>query len=196
VSTACGEFYDTVQVVEVPAPFVNLGENTTLPYGDKFVPGFTTNAIPPLRFQWSATGSPLNCTDCPYPTATLLEPSAYSLTLTDAQGCTATDEVLAGVEDVRPIYAPNTFSPNGDGINDLFFLQGRGDFPIITLQVFDRWGGLVFSEKNLRVNDFRSGWNGRKKGKLQAPGAYLWRAEIEFAGGKTEQRSGELVLMR
>jgi len=79
------------------------------------------------------------------------ESGVYTVTLTttDANGCTSTAEAVITVAfDLR---IPEGFSPNGDGVNDLFVIQGIEAFPGTSLQVFNRWGGVVF--ENTRYNN-------------------------------------------
>ena len=50
---------------------------------------------------------------------------------------------------VRTFFVPNTFSPNGDGSNDVFYLRGTGLFRVKALRVFNRWGEVVFEKKRI-----------------------------------------------
>ncbi len=76
-----------------------------------------------------------------------------TLTVTDANGCqdTATNEVVVSYD----FRVPEGFSPNGDGVNDLFVIRGLEAFPGTTLQIFNRWGGVVFETTN-----YNNDWDG------------------------------------
>ncbi|MBI1224401.1 MAG: T9SS type B sorting domain-containing protein [Bacteroidetes bacterium] len=100
-------------------------------------------------------------------------------------------------EDCRQVYFPNVFSPNDDGINDIFLPFDGGDVLIVlSLQIFDRWGGRVFEAYEFPPNDFALGWDGLVRGKKANPGVYAWFAEVEFRDGKKELKKGEVTLLR
>ena len=120
-----------------------------------------------------------------------------TLTVTDAQGCTATEEKLIIINDLLNIYIPNSFTPNNDGINDLFQVQGTDIDPDrFTFQVFNAWGEKVFE-----TNDVNVGWNGSYA--IANPeyyaqvGIYSWRVVV-YSETTTERRelTGHVQLMR
>lgn len=82
-------------------------------------------------------------------------------------------------------------SPNGDGKNDLWHIVGIEQFPNNTVQVFNRWGNLVFEQKNYR-ND--QGWDGQWNGKDLPDGTYFY--VIDLGNGQAEKISGWLQLVR
>ena len=55
---------------------------------------------------------------------------------------------------------PNTFSPNGDGMNDVYYPRGRGINTIRSLRIFTRWGQMIYSRENFVANDPSTGWDG------------------------------------
>lgn len=197
-ATPCGDFFDTIQVVNVSEPLqVDLGEDQIIEQGDEVILHPSNNGQGILLYNWLAVGdSTLSCTDCPRPTARPLVNSLYSLTITDENGCTASDELTVEVIPVRNIFAPTAFSPNGDGINDVFYLQGKTDAQILYLRVFDRWGNLVFQVQNGYLNDANFGWDGKVRGQVKESGAYVFVAKLEFADGVKKQLSGEVALLR
>ena len=94
------------------------------------------------------------------------------------------------------IYAPNAFSPNGDGRNDRFFLQGKTDYPVRLFRIFDRWGNLVFERDNIAANDAGQGWDGRMRGKVLNAGVFVWLAEVQAVDGRMHRVRGEVTLVR
>jgi gliding motility-associated-like protein len=123
----------------------------------------------------------------------------YLVEMESLLGCVGTDSVYVKlVEDEIPefgIYIPNAFSPNGDGINDIFQIQ----FPNLTfniqnlaLRIFDRWGGEVYSG-----NEVTSGWDGKKNGHDCPGGVYVYLIHYTIEGIPGEQvKKGNVMLIR
>jgi len=197
-ATECADFRDTVVVLEPTEPLsVDLGPDRSIRLGDQFVPEYQTNATGALQFSWFASGATaLSCPDCARPVSQPQEDTHYRLVLTDSNGCQAGDSVLVTVIPTLDLYAPNAFSPNADGINDVFYLQGKVDAPILYLRVFDRWGALVFECRDGVVNNPVCGWNGKFKDKPMSEGGYIFVAEIALPGGFSQQLSGSVSLLR
>ncbi|MCP4269205.1 MAG: gliding motility-associated C-terminal domain-containing protein, partial [Candidatus Brocadiaceae bacterium] len=88
---------------------------------------------------------------------------------------------------------PNAFSPNGDGFNDYFTLYaGKSVKMIKLLQIYDRWGGLVFKQETFLTNNEHFGWNGKNA----EVGVYVYFAEVELNDGSKEILKGEVMLIR
>jgi gliding motility-associated-like protein len=98
----------------------------------------------------------------------------------------------------REIFIPNIFSPNGDGINDQFFISSHPEAitNIPFLRVYDRWGGLVFERMGLLPNLPSDGWDGKVGGELLNPGVFAWVAEVEYADGLRQTLFGDVSLVR
>ena len=93
---------------------------------------------------------------------------------------------------------PNVFSPNGDGINDRFFVSAHPDAleRIPVMRIFDRWGGLVSERTDILPNRPDDGWDGTFKGEPVNPGVYVWVVVLRFADGHEEARTGDVTLLR
>ncbi len=96
------------------------------------------------------------------------------------------------------VYAPNVFSPNNDGINDVFFLSSGPNSvqSIPDFRIFDRWGSLVFDKKDVMSNDPAFGWDGKMLGKELNPAVFVWVADIRFLDGKETILYGDVTLVR
>ncbi|NUO03374.1 MAG: gliding motility-associated C-terminal domain-containing protein, partial [Saprospiraceae bacterium] len=197
-STACAAYRDTLEVLEQEEPLVvDLGADISIRLGDQFVPQYTTNATGTLQFSWSASGSTaLNCPGCAHPASEPFENTVYRLRLTDGNGCEAVDSILVTVIPNLEVYTANAFSPNADGVNDVFYIQGKVAAPVLYLRIFDRWGALVFECRDGLVNDPGCGWNGKFKGKPMPEGVYVFVAEMALPGGFSQQLSGSVSLLR
>ncbi|MEY3050884.1 MAG: hypothetical protein RLY31_669 [Bacteroidota bacterium] len=179
----------------VEIPFLQLPSpvELLLGYSEPLPPSLN---LLPANIQWSpATG--LSCTDCLTPDAAPVESTWYTLMVSSADGCTATDSTFVRVVKVRKVFPPNVFSPDGDGVNDRFTLFGdRGLRQIRSLQVFSRWGESVFDQQDLPPNDPAYGWDGTFRGKPMMPGVYRWDAVLEFLDGVVLEFEGDLTLVR
>ena len=90
----------------------------------------------------------------------------YTVEVANPGGCVARDRVTVNVLcNNANVFMPNTFSPNGDGANDIFYPRGSGVFQIKVLKIFNRWGEVVFEKSNIHANDISSGWDGTFNGK-------------------------------
>lgn len=116
------------------------------------------------------------------------------VTVMDTVGCVAEDQLQISVD--FPFFAPNVFSPNGDGRNDQFYIQSPTNLPFINFQVFDRWGGLRFEQKEGYTNDPSVGWDGSDNSQLAIPGSYIWQATILLETGRRVQLSGDVLLLK
>ena len=96
------------------------------------------------------------------------------------------------------MYIPTVFSPNRDGINDYFFVQGDASLisQVHTFSIYNRYGSPVFQNRNSMLNDPDSGWSGLVQGKQSPQGVYVYVAEIVFLDGRVERKKGEVVLVR
>ncbi len=182
-----------------PNPFgVDIGEDITLELGEVArinVSAFDTVA----NYSWL----PLGVTDCTENCETLefTPQNSFQLTLeaTSDAGCFAADSIRITVIKNRRVYFASAFSPNGDGINDNFTLQGA--VPNVTLienlEVFDRWGNQMFAGTDLEPNNLAAGWNGRDFNGNDAPvGTYIYAGRVRFLDGETREYSGSIVLLR
>lgn len=182
---------------EPPPLLVDAGPDQTIDLG--YTANIRATTLPPFRpvsIVWNPSET-LDCNDCDDPTATPVGTTTYTITITDSTGCTATDNITIFVNLERPVYPPNAFSPNGDGINDFFTLYaGPAARSIRTLKVFDRWGELVFEGTDLPLNDEPSGWDGTFKGQAMNPAVFAYFADVEFIDGVVIQFEGDITLVR
>ena len=197
-SQECDTLRDSIYIGQVPYELtVSLGRDRLIQQGQTVQLNFETNALALNQIQWTSlpeTG--LSCLDCENPSLFPLSQTSISVNIEDEYGCTASDQLIIQVDTTRGLRFPNVFTPNGDQLNDRFYFQAEGLGQIRVLQVFDRWGRLVFEGKDLPFNQPDEGWDGIYRGKPADEGTYFWRAELEFPDGSTLQRSGMLTLIR
>jgi gliding motility-associated-like protein len=90
---------------------------------------------------------------------------------------------------------PNTFTPNGDGNNDIFYPRGKGLERVRMLRVFDRWGEIVFEKREFPVNQSAYGWNGTYKGTRPKPDVYIYQLEVYCENGEIIRLDGNVALI-
>jgi len=153
------------------------------------------------QILWTAT-DPLSCATCP---VTTLGPITTAQTVTvqvmTAEGCPGNDALqlnLQSVETDRPdLYIPNSFSPNGDGINDIFSVYGNDQVVgIRNLAIYDRWGNALYTQRDLPINDPSAGWDGMFRDKMMDPGVYVYVVEVELINGTVRLYKGDVQLVR
>ena len=95
------------------------------------------------------------------------------------------------------IYIPNVFSPNGDGINDIFYIQTNDRISeVVSFRIFDRWGNVVFEDYHFLPNEPQHGWDGRFKEKIMNPAVFTYLAELKDIEDKPIVKPGEVTLLR
>ena len=146
-------------------------------------------------WNWTpATG--LSCTNCPAPIAGPKFNTLYQVYFTDDKGCSNSASILVTtICKNMNLFIPNTFSPNGDGNNDIFYPRGKGLDRMKLLRVFNRWGEVVFEKRDCPVNDPSSGWNGTYKGQRPIAGVYIYQAEVFCENGELIILNGNVALI-
>jgi gliding motility-associated-like protein/uncharacterized repeat protein (TIGR01451 family) len=91
------------------------------------------------------------------------------------------------VQRVLPLFIPNAITPNGDGLNDHFRMPGLDAYPENELSIYNRWGNMVFTEKN-----YRQRWDGKGLNE----GTYFYVLRIRDAGGRWQNFKGWVIIMR
>lgn len=162
---------------------IELGDSVTLN---------SISNMPVVTYTWQPPAL-LTCANCPAPSAMPLQTTNFKLLITNALSCKAADSVNIIVQNLERIYAPNVFSPNDDGVNDVFQLfTGKGVDKIIQLQIFDRWGNQLFN----KTNPAELNWNGTFNGKIASQGVYVWTALVQFIDDTVKWYKGEVTLLR
>jgi len=187
----------TVDLKPPFTPTVSLPVSTLIELGDSVVllPTLNQPVGNIVTWQWSPSQW-LDCSDCPQPEAKPQRRMVYALKIKDKNGCVAEAKTEIRVNRRRNLYAPNVFSPNGDGLNDRFMLFGKGVVDVRQLAVFDRWGNQMYADEHLPINDQSKGWDGSFRGNPMNPGVFVWQAVVEFVDGEVETYFGDVTIER
>lgn len=120
---------------------------------------------------------------------TVTEPGIYALTAANKCG------VATGKVEFRKglcsLLMPTAFTPNSDGINDVFRVKYAGFIKTFNFTIFNRWGEKVFE-----TTDPVLGWNGKYKSLEQDSGNYTWTITLTNAQGNAENAKGSVLLLR
>ncbi len=126
------------------------------------------------------------------------ETRRISVSVVDELGCRASDNLLLIVRKDRPVFIPNGFSPNGDGANDVFFINADPRFVdrVESFQVYNRWGESMFEDKDFLPNDPAHGWGGMHRLREMNTGVYIYVAIVHFFDGEVITYKGDVTLTR
>jgi gliding motility-associated-like protein len=119
----------------------------------------------------------------------VFQEGAYEIMATEANGCAKKFTVNVRAQNCN-IYLPNAFTPNGDGINDVFRIPQGMPIQLKEFSIFDRWGNSVFNTTERSI-----GWDGRYKGVFSSPGTYMYIIK-GIANNKMIQLKGTVTLIR
>jgi gliding motility-associated-like protein len=143
-----------------------------------------------VNYVWSPAG-PLNNPFIANPLATLSNDTYFTVTVTDAIGCIDDDDVFIKVYEGPMYYLPNAFTPNGDGLNDIFVPIPVGIQSTSYFRVFNRYGQLMF-----QTTEWMKGWDGTFKGKTAEPGTYVWMIKGVDKNGADIEMKGTVILLK
>ncbi|MCB9313343.1 MAG: gliding motility-associated C-terminal domain-containing protein [Lewinellaceae bacterium] len=155
----------------------------------------TTQSL--AQVQWTAT-DPLLCPGC---LQTTLGPLTTNQTVIvtgwTQEGCSDTDALEVIIKTRGNIFIPNSFTPNNDGINDVFSIFGNDQvLSIRNLAIFDRWGNALYSRSDLPINDPSAGWDGTFRDEVMDPGVYIYVVEVELVNGEVQLYKGDVTVVR
>jgi gliding motility-associated-like protein len=186
---------DEVEVRVNPIPQVYAGADTTMMagYPVQLRPAFSPDVT---KVQWEPSTF-LNCSDCRTPISNPSYSATYTLFAYNDFGCVSKDVINVFATCTREnLFIPNTFSPNGDGVNEMFFPRGRGIEKIKSLKIFSRWGQMVYSKENFFANDQGAGWNGKRSGVDASTDVYVYMIDLVCENGNIITLKGDIALVR
>lgn len=188
VSTGGCKAYDTGYVTVLPLPAGTTAGATTIINGQSTTISVTSSI--PGTYSWSPSIS-LSCDTCPNPIASPTNTTTYTVIITDSSGCRTIDTIVIKVKPkCGPIYLPNAFSPNGDGINDMLYVMGNC-IKEMNLVIYDRWGNTVFESSDPII-----GWDGTFKGQPMNTGTYVYTLRTVDEDNNTVVTKGNITLVR
>lgn len=185
---------DSLPLTVAPLPVITA-QAITIPVGGQTpMPVSYTSGI--KTYNWTPPDG-LSCINCAVPVANPVQTTTYTINVADSNTCTNSADITVTVACTAENYfVPNTFSPNGDGMNDVFYPRGRGATRIQSMRIFNRWGTLVFDKRGFTANDPSAGWNGNY-GTAAAPSdVYVYVVEFVCDNSQIVTLKGNVTLIR
>lgn len=146
-----------------------------------------------LTVIWSPSIS-LNNANSFNPIVTPESTTTYTVSILDAEGCPKTASITVYVMSKEcnesDVFVPNTFTPNGDGNNDILYVRGK-EIKELYFAVYNRRGELIFE-----TTDINKGWNGMYKGKNADPDVFAWYLRAKCFSEGELQNKGNVTLIR
>lgn len=154
-----------------------------------------TNPLGFCTYTWSIPGINFTSNEV-NPTITFSKIGRYEITLTSSTSNDCKDWMTKWVEVKNDfnVSIPNTFTPNYDGLNDIFipvFTSYGFDQRSYQLEIFDRWGSLLFT-----TNDYKKGWDGLYKLNSMKEDVYVYRIRFKTSDGNSIEKYGHVTLLR
>jgi gliding motility-associated-like protein len=182
---ACSDS-DKVNIFVNPLPATDAGPDQTIISGAS-VQLNANGGITGSTYLWSP-GLYLDDSVSAFPVATPLETITYAVKITSPTGCTATDSITITVRPTLDI--SNGITPNGDGKNDIWEIDGIQTYPNCQVEIYNRWGELLFSSTG-----YTDKWDGKYKGKDLPVGTYYYIIDLRDEV-YTENFTGPITILR
>lgn len=182
---------DSVTIIVTRPAVLDAGKDTAVAIGQPLqLHAADVNNIGLGMFSWTPSYG-LSDPFSPSPFTKPDKDIEYIVTAATANGCAATDTIKIKAYRGPEIYVPNSFTPDGDGRNDVLKAIPVGISVFHYFRVYDRWGNLIFY-----TSDPSRGWDGKNRGAASSPAAYTWIAAATDYKGNMLQRKGSFVLIR
>jgi gliding motility-associated-like protein len=177
----------SLQVNSAPAPVVHAGVSQTIATNSSTILGGNPTCVTGVSYNWTPASG---ITDTTNSNPEVIPPSTttYTVTVKDANGCTGSDTITIIL--LPELSFSNGITPNGDGANDLWVIDKITLFPNNVVEIYNRWGELLFQAKNYQNN-----WDGTYKGKDLPVGTYYFIIDLHDPKFKTKY-TGPITIMR
>lgn len=190
-SGSCVPDTQSVSITVNPLPVINTGEDQYVIEQTEVT--LTTNGSSNISdYEWYPIED-LSCINCANPMVLANNTTTYYVNVVDENGCMNNDSILVKVigQCGEHVFVPNTFTPNGDDINDELYVRSRSLSSLNYFRIFDRWGTLIFE-----TDDLNTGWNGIYKGKKLNTSVFVYMLQGVCTNGQIVNKKGNVTLMR
>ncbi|MEO6302289.1 MAG: T9SS type B sorting domain-containing protein, partial [Bacteroidia bacterium] len=180
----------TTKSIYIQLPFANVQWDTAVVIGQ--LSYLNNNSGSNFTYTWSPATN-LSCIYCPNPTSTSTVNVTYTVTIADNLGCfRITNTYTIDILPKSSVDVPTAFTPNGDGTNDVIYVDGWGIRKLNYFRIFNRWGQLLFES-----NDIKVGWDGMFNGVPQNLETYVYQVSVEtYVDAEPQLKTGSFKLIR
>jgi gliding motility-associated-like protein len=186
----CGSSSDTVTLIVNNNPIIVTSNDTIIGIGGEVDIWAIANGSGNVIYNWSPQPEECITENCSKIYVVPETATTYVVTVTDANGCSSQGSIFVDISGYMEVFIPNVFSPNGDGIHDVFEIKGPRLFNF-TLLIYDRWGKLVYE-----TNDQKDYWDGTFKGKFLAEQTFVYVLKGETVLGEIIDLSGNVTIIK
>ena len=191
---SCAPDINYVTIVVYPLPTVDAGPDQTLIAGS--IAQLQATGTDIATYSWTPALT-LSCDDCPNPVASMSVTTTYVVDVTSPHNCLASDSVTIHLYcNTSQVFIPNSFTPNGDGENDVFYPRGTGISAIKSFRIYNRWGELLFERDNIQINDAANAWDGTFAGGTPRPDVYVYVVDAICETGEPVFIKGDVTIIR
>jgi gliding motility-associated-like protein len=191
-------FNDTAEIrLVVGEPTrINIGRDTVITAGVTLKLKATPDLQNIRKWTWGGlTG--FSCSNCAEPEVKVSQDAAITALAVNNYGCVSSDTLLVKTFcGSTEVFIPNAFTPDGDGVNDMLFVQGKGIKIVKTFRIFNRWGELIFEKNNFSPGDERSGWDGKIRGIPAPPDVFVYMCEVVCEKGIPFMFKGNVAIIK
>jgi gliding motility-associated-like protein len=180
----CLQVVRTRLFVSPPVVITEPVQTITIPAGQSI----RLRATGANNYVWTPDSS-LDCTTCESPLASPTTTTTYTVYSADSFGCPSSDTITIIVDTVGSVEIPNVFTPNGDGVNDFWYINVQG-VNGVQINVYDRWGQKVFD-----ATDPNDRWDGTCNGKLLDAAVFTYHIILIYENFR-EDLTGDITLIR
>jgi hypothetical protein len=171
-----------------PIVLTNITPNTAIQYGSSI----QLNVDGALYYYWRPDDGSLNNPNINNPVATPKDSTVYTVIGTSQWGCMDSTHITITVINVSPVVIPSAFTPNGDGLNDVFRIGNIGFQKLVEFSVYNRWGQLVYHN----TTDPKEGWDGSYNGVILDMGVFNYVIIIANPEGTNTIFKGDVTLIK
>ena len=183
-----GSCADTIEydIKVVPNPMISVVPSISI-FKDEVARLTVTGADPTYNYSWTPSQD-LSDSSIAEPISSTRETINYILTVTDTNRCQTVDSTLVNYE--KLLRVASGLSPNGDGVNDVWELPILDEFPNASVQIFNRWGTLIYEQRN----GYNKPWDGTYEGKFVPIGTYYYI--IDFKDSRLNPLTGPITVVK
>jgi gliding motility-associated-like protein len=187
----CNELNIPVYIKVGVNPEVRAGEDQTIFKGQQATLSAGSDDI--VAYMWSPEYN-ISCLNCAFPKVSPEKDTTYFVRVMNSFGCSDIDSVQIKVYETCSgdnVSVPNTFTPNNDGLNDVFLVRGSELSNIEQFRIYNRWGEMIFESP-----DINKGWDGTHNGVPVNSGVYVYYIEATCLNGQAALVKGNVTVLR